>query len=104
MDEVKCLGAKIRALRKSKKITQEQLSEMIDISPRHMVKIENGQVYPSFPTLKKIAQHLDTTIELLFENDYYDDCESIKEKLHNIVDKSNEKNIRFLYVIASHLD
>lgn len=104
MDEVKCLGQKIKTLRKAKKLTQEKLSEMIDISPRQMVKIENGQVYPTFQTLKKIALNLDTTIELLFENDYYDDKAELKQKLHSIVDKLDGKNTKFLYIVASHLD
>ena len=104
MDERECLGFKIRTLRKAKKITQEHFSELIDVSPRHMVKIENGQVYPSFVTLKKIAQTLNVTIQSLFENDYYAKTEELKQKLHERVDSLDEKNTRFLYIVASHLD
>ena len=104
MDERECLGLKIRALRKSQNYTQEQFSEMIDVSPRHMVKIENGQVYPSFVTLKKISEKLGVSIQSLFENDYYDKIENLKQKLHNYIDSLDDKNTRFLYIVASHLD
>lgn len=104
MDEKECLGKKIRALRKSKKFTQEKFAEMIDVCPRHMVKIEMGQVYPTFVTLKKIAGVLDVTMQSLFENDYYDDSENLKQKLYDKIEKLNEQNIRFLYIVASHLD
>ncbi len=104
MDEKKHLGLKIRALRKSKKITQEKLSEIVDISPRQMVKIEMGQVYPSLEVLRKIAEALDVSVKNLFENDYYDDVEFLKEKLHSKINNLNEKNIRFLYIVASNLE
>lgn len=103
MDDKKQLGLKIRTLRKLKKITQEKLSEIVDISPRQMVKIEMGQVYPSVEVLQKIACALDVPIVNLFDNEYYDDYEILKEKLHSKIDKLNEKNIRFLYIVASNL-
>ena len=104
MDERECLGQKIRTLRKAKNYTQEQFSEMIDVSPRHMVKIENGQVYPSFVTLKKISENLGVSVQSLFENDYYDKTENLKQKLHSRIDLLDDKNTRFLYIVASHLD
>lgn len=103
MNDKKQLGLKIRTLRKSKKITQEKLSEIVDISPRQMVKIEMGQVYPSIEVLQKIACALDVSIVNLFDNEYYGDFEILKEKLHSKIDKLNEKNIRFLYIVASNL-
>ena len=103
MDDKEQLGLKIRSLRKSKKITQEKLSEIIGISPRQMVKIEMGQVYPSIEVLQKIAGALDVPIVNLFDNEYCDDYEILKEKLHSKIDKLNEKNIRFLYIVASNL-
>ena len=104
MDEKKCLGLKIRTLRKSKHITQEKFSELINVSPRHMVKIENGQVYPTFVTLKKISETLEVSIQSLFENDYYDEPENLKQKLHELIETLDNKNIRFLYIVASKLD
>lgn len=103
MDDKKQLGLKIRTLRKLKKITQEKLSEIVDISPRQMVKIEMGQVYPSVEVLQKIACALDVPIVNLFDNEYYDNYEILKEKLHSKIDKLNEKNIRLLYIIALNL-
>ena len=39
--------------------TEEKLSEKIDISPRHMCTIENGNSIPSLETFVKIAEILD---------------------------------------------
>ena len=104
MSTKQLLGAKIRYLRKSKKIAQEKLSEMADISPRQMVRIEMGQSFPTIENLEKIAAALDVPIQSLFENDYYDSTEILKKKLHEKIDILDEKNTRFLYLIASNLD
>ena len=98
------LGAKIRYLRKSKKIAQEKLAEMADISPRQMVRIEMGQSFPTLENLEKIAKALDVSIQSLFENDYYESTEKLKEKLYDKIQVMDERNTRFLYIVASHLD
>ena len=104
MNDKELLGLKIRTIRKNKKITQEMLSEKIDISPRQMVKIEMGQAYPSLETLKKIASALNVPIQSLFENDYYESPEILKEKIRQKLESLDEKNIRFLYLVAANLD
>ena len=104
MNDKELLGLKIRTIRKNKKITQEMLSEKIDISPRQMVKIEMGQAYPSWETLKKIASALNVPIQSLFENDYYESPEILKEKIRQKLESLDEKNIRFLYLVAANLD
>lgn len=104
MSTKKLLGAKIRYLRKSKKIAQEKLSEMADISPRQMVRIEMGQSFPTIENLEKIASALGVPIQSLFENDYYDSIENLKQKLHEKIEILDEKNTRFLYLVANNLD
>ena len=98
------LGAKIRYIRKTKNIAQEKLSEMAEISPRQMVRIEMGQSFPTIDNLEKIASALEVSIQSLFENDYYDKTENLKQKLHSKIDLLDDKNTRFLYIVASHLD
>ena len=77
---------------------------MADISPRQMVRIEMGQSFPTIENLEKIAAALDVPIQSLFENDYYDSTENLKQKLHEKIDILDEKNTRFLYLVASNLD
>ena len=101
MDEKECFGAKIRAIRKSKGITQEKFSEMIDLSPRQMVKIEMGHAYPSVETLKMISKVLDVPMQYLFENDAYDSIDSVKQKLISRINQFDEQRIRFLYSVSS---
>ena len=60
------IGQKIKQIRIEKGFSQEKLSEKIDISPRHMCTIENGNSFPSLETFVKIAQVLDIDINDFF--------------------------------------
>ncbi len=104
MSTVNLLGKKIRHLRKSKNISQEILSEMAEISPRQMIRIELGQSLPTLENLEKIAHALNVTVQSLFDNDYYADINTLKNKLYKKIDNLSEQNTRFLYIVASQLD
>ena len=59
------IGKRIRTARLSKKMTQETLSNMIDVAPTYVSSIENGHTKLSLG----IAQSLDTTVDqLLYDN------------------------------------
>jgi transcriptional regulator with XRE-family HTH domain len=50
------LGARIKELRKARGLSQEQLSEKINIDPKHLSRIiEVGKSYPSLDTAEKLA-------------------------------------------------
>ncbi len=52
------LGARIKELRKQKKLSQNVLSEKINIDPKHISQIEVGLSFPSLDTLSNIAKVL----------------------------------------------
>lgn len=59
-------GAVIRALRESKKLTQEELAEKIHVSGKAVSKWETGQGFPDISLLEPLAEALDiSVIELL---------------------------------------
>ena len=49
----------IRENRIKKKITQEKLAELIDVSPRQMQRIENNESSTKISTLRKIIKELE---------------------------------------------
>ncbi|MBQ3370144.1 MAG: helix-turn-helix domain-containing protein [Mogibacterium sp.] len=63
-------GAVIRRLREKKKITQEELAEMIHVSSKAVSKWETGHGLPDISLLEPLAQALDiSVIELLSGED-----------------------------------
>jgi len=62
----KMLGARIQKIRKSMKMTQEQLAERIGIEPQNVSRIEIGKNYPTPDNLAKIAAALGVEVFELF--------------------------------------
>ena len=61
MDErlARGIGKAVRARRKARGLSQEQLAESIDIAPQFLGRIERGLTLPSVPTLCSLAGGLD---------------------------------------------
>ena len=66
MDIKQRLGKRIQSFRKFKKLTQEQLAEIIGIDVVSLSKIETGRNYPASENLEKIARALDVLPYELF--------------------------------------
>lgn len=59
------LGNTIRAARMQKGYTQEQLSELLDITPAHLKHMEGGRRNPSVPLLFQMMELLDFSVDAL---------------------------------------
>lgn len=60
------IGAIIRKYRKQNNYTQEQLAELIDLTPGFLGQIERDETYPKLDNLAKIIQVLGIDANLLF--------------------------------------
>ena len=63
------IGAKIRELRKEKKMTQEELAEYLHISSQAVSKWETGASSPDIDTLPKLAICFGTSLDNLLDFD-----------------------------------
>jgi transcriptional regulator with XRE-family HTH domain len=52
------IGCKIKELRTIRKISQEEMAELLETTRQRYSRIENGQVDISYVIIKKIAGHL----------------------------------------------
>ena len=64
------IGKQIRSRRKALGITQEQLSEYLDVNPSHISNIESGRAHPSLTSLVAIANYLKCSIDYFISNEY----------------------------------
>jgi transcriptional regulator with XRE-family HTH domain len=60
------IGEKIRSLRQKKKLGLAQLGEHTSLSPAMLSKIERGQLFPTLPTLLRIALVFGVGLEHFF--------------------------------------
>ncbi len=63
------IGKRIREERRKLDWTQEQLSEKVDINPKHLSRIESNANRPSFDIIIKLANALDIPLISLFVDD-----------------------------------
>ena len=62
-------GKNLKYYRKEKKLSQEQLSEKVDITVKHLSEIERGIVFASAGLIEKLAQTLDIPVFVFFLTD-----------------------------------
>ena len=67
MDMV-AIGSRIKAAREQSQLTQEELAEIIDISPTHMSVIERGVKTPKLDTFVKIVNALNISSDALLQD------------------------------------
>ena len=62
------IGKKIRELRIKRKLSQETLAELCDLSSSYISYIETGKKRLSFATLEKLSKYLNFDIDIYDKN------------------------------------
>ncbi len=91
------LGARIQQIRKSKKLTQEQLAEMIDLDIPNLSNIERGKRFVSANTLENIVKALDVTEKELFDFGYKGTKDELISEINNLLELSDIKELEYYY-------
>ena len=78
----KLLGKRIQEIRKSRKITQEQLAELVSMDTSSISNIENGKYYPSSENLDKILEILNVRPHELFAFESFNRPEKLIEEMY----------------------
>lgn len=73
--DYKLLGQRIRAARLTAGMSQEQLAEMVGLTSQHISHTEVASTKISLPSLVKIANALNTSIDKLLSDSIHD-CKS----------------------------
>lgn len=94
-------GAKVREIRKAQNMTQEQLSEKIDISIRSLGKIENGKSFPSTDTMEKLLATLKVPTAELFSFEHLQAPEDLLEESICLLKKHPDKIVNLYKVIKA---
>lgn len=91
------LGARIQEIRKSKKITQEKLAEMIELDIPNISNIERGKRFVSSTTLEKIITALDIEPQELFNFGHKKSRQDLISDINQIITTSTDKEIEYFY-------
>lgn len=63
------LGNKIKSYRENKKMTQNEVASILNVSPATMSKYESNALEPSIESLKKLAEIFEISVDELIKNE-----------------------------------
>lgn len=111
MDEIKLeIGQRIKRLRKEKKLTQEKLSEMLDISQKHYSEVERGLSGLSVQHYIRLSELLSVSLDYLLRgiiNENAPDCAKRNKQLNDIyysVSEHTQKQLLQMAEIARDIE
>lgn len=88
------LGLRIRAIRKSRNLSQEQLAELCNLHPTYIGQLERGEKNATIESICKISNAFHMSLEKLFEGIEIKEANYNNEALkiyHQIISLSMEK-------------
>ena len=93
MENIKAVfGANVKHYRKKQRLSQEQLSEKLDITPKHLSTIETGTAFVSAELLEKLSRELHVSASTLFYSvDEISGDDSLIGLIDRIIEKECEK-------------
>ena len=94
------LGSRIKAVRKKRGMSQEQLAEKLDTTRGYISRVERGSVNIGVDRLMEFCTSLDVTaMDLLSEKDIADGID-VHEALQNLLNKGTERDLKLIYKIS----
>ena len=95
--DYKAIGEQIRSHRNIRKITQEELSEMVSISPGYLSRLELGKKKASLETLIRICRALNITMDSLLVGNQILKNNDYNEEISELIVTCNEYERKIIY-------
>ena len=101
--DYKSIGKRIKRYRMDKKMSQEELSQIVAVNYQHISNIEIGRKYPSLELLVLIANALDVSADDLLTDNLKHSSSPVGTEIHDLLlDCNNDekailtKTVKFL--------
>ncbi len=94
MDTKKLIGMRLKELRKSKHLSQEQLAEKADINSKYLSRMERGTENPTLDMLMKLADALEVEMWEMFDFGHVKSHKDIEVALQTFIKTADEPTLR----------
>lgn len=98
--DFKAFGQAIKAARKAKGISRNQLADKLNIAPRYIASIENSGQHPSLQILYEIVTFLDVSVDQFFFPDVEIGKSTQRRQLDSLMDEISEKGLQIVTATA----
>ena len=90
------IGSRIAEIRKTHKITQSQLAEILDVSPKHISHSECGTSGLSLKNLIDFCDHFDVSLDYVVLGQESSSVSKLPKEIVNILNTGTDKDLKRL--------
>ena len=102
--DFKAFGQAIKAARKAKGISRNQLADKLNIAPRYIASIENSGQHPSLQILYELVTLLDVSVDQFFFPEREQEKSTRRRQLDTMLDGMSEKDLKILSATAKGIE
>ena len=102
--DFKAFGQAIKAARKAKGISRNQLADTLNIAPRYIASIENSGQHPSLQILYELVTLLDVSVDQFFFPEREQEKSTRRRQLDTMLDGMSEKDLKILSATAKGIE
>ena len=101
--DFKAFGQAIKAARKAKGISRNQLADTLNIAPRYIASIENSGQHPSLQILYELVTLLDVSVDQFFFPEREQE-KSTRRQLDTMLDTMSETDLKIMSATAKGIE
>lgn len=101
--DFKAFGQAIKAARKAKGISRNQLAEQMNIAPRYIASIENSGQHPSLQIFYELVTLLDVSVDQFFFPNKEANKSTQRRQLDSLLDDISDKGLRIVTATAREI-
>lgn len=98
------LGKEIKRRRKAKGWTQEHLAQLVDLTPRSIMYIENRGQHTSLNAFYKLVTLLDISVDEFFYPDKSDGENERRKHIERLLNGMDEKELTIMETVAEGIE
>jgi len=101
--DLKRLGLRIKDLRRKKKLTQDELSELAGMNGKHIGEVERGIINISIQNLDKIAESLGVSLLALLDVEHQKSKDELCREVIKILDESDYEQVQIIHRVINNI-
>ena len=102
--DFKAFGQAIKAARKTKGISRNQLADTLNIAPRYIASIENSGQHPSLQILYELVTLLDVSVDQFFFPEREQEKSTRRRQLDTMLDTMSETDLKIMSATAKGIE
>ena len=101
--DFKAFGQAIKAARKAKGISRNQLADKMNIAPRYIASIENSGQHPSLQIFYELVTRYNISVDQFFFPNRDAEKSTQRRQLDTLLDSISEKGLRIVTATAKEV-